>query len=449
MGKFETASLILEAPKDEARRVIALKRIRVWGNARLNGTGRPLQTNTSVGRIADARISLDSLGSFGEDVPVEADLAPLTFSVQLALTCGESDRPTAAAADEVDCYADVDLPLEVRGIEVTLREDVAPAGSVVGGTLLGDQPVFATRTLEYSASDAASGMAKVEVLLGYSVVASKDLSGRCTFAGWSACPTSDGDTLYVDTRSVPDGRHALKLRTVDAAGNRNDEWIQDLDVRNQASSAQAPTPTIGLAGAEAARLTARFTNSSRSSLVVPWGRRVTIRGRLRGLTQPGLGGARIDVFERTARTGAKETPVGGTQTRRDGTFSYTLASMRPSRTVRLSYGATAARLLRLKVRAAATLKASLRGTTVRYRGRVVSRPLPGSGKRVILEGRAPGYGWAAFAVMRTNRLGRFSGSYRLGVRRPGVKLQIRARLPAERGYPYLDFVGRPVTLQVR
>jgi len=445
-GAYETASLILEAPRDEQRRVIALKRVRVWGNARLNGTG-PLQTNTAIGRIADVRIDLDALGSYGDDVPVEQNLASLTSSVQLALTCGESDRPTWAAAGETACYADVDLPLQVRGIEVTLREDVAPTGSVVGGTLLGNQPIFATHSLEYSASDAASGVAKVEALFGDSVVAAKDLAPRCTFAGWSACPVSDRDTLPIDTREVPDGRYLFKLRTVDAAGNSHEERIQDVEVRNQTSP--TPAPTIGLAGVDETRLTARFASSPRSSMVVPWGRRMTIRGRLTGPTQRGLGGVQIDVFERTARTGARETAVGSTQTRPDGTYSYTLASMRPSRTVRLAYGSAAARLLRVKVRAASTLKASLRGTTVHYSGRVVSRPFPASGKRVILEGRAPGYGWAAFAVLRTNRLGTFSGTYRLGIRRPGVRLQIRARVPAERGYPYTAFVGRPIALLVR
>ena len=79
---------------------------------------------------------------------------------------------------------------------------------------------------------------------------------------------------------------------------------------------------------------------------------------------------------------------------------------------------------------------TLHGTLVRFSGRVLSRPLPAAGKRVILQGKAPGYEWAPFATMRTDRRGRFAGSYRLSVRRPGVRLQIRVRVPAERGYPY-------------
>jgi hypothetical protein len=101
------------------------------------------------------------------------------------------------------------------------------------------------------------------------------------------------------------------------------------------------------------------------------------------------------------------------------------------------------------VRAAAILQTSLRGTLVRFGGRVVSGPLPPRGKRVLLQGKAPGYSWATFATVRTNRHGRFTGNYRLPVRRPGVKLQIRVVVPTERGYPYASYTGRPITLRVR
>jgi hypothetical protein len=176
---------------------------------------------------------------------------------------------------------------------------------------------------------------------------------------------------------------------------------------------------------------------------------VTVRGRLTGAAESGISGGRIDVFERAATAGSAEVAAGSVQTRGDGSFAFTLGSRSPSRIVRLVYGATASRDLRLRVRAASTLKASLRGTTVRFSGRVLSKPLPARGKRVILQGKAPGYAWASFATMRTNRLGRFSGRYRLTVRRPGVRLQIRVRVPTQRGYPYMLYTSRPVPLRVR
>ena len=80
---------------------------------------------------------------------------------------------------------------------------------------------------------------------------------------------------------------------------------------------------------------------------------------------------------------------------------------------------------------------------------MLSRPLPKLGKRVLLQGRTRGYAWATFRSARTNRVGHFSGGYRLPFRRPGVKLEIRVVVPAERSYPYLIYIGRPVTLLVR
>jgi hypothetical protein len=442
MGKFTDAKLNLDAPTDAARHAISFDRIRLWTTTRLTGSGRFL---SAAGLVAGAHpfwFGLPSASSPGNEPAVDFEPPPGTTAVNVVLHCADSDRPARAARiEDPDCYADAQVPLELRGMEITLREDVAPTGSAVGGTLLGDKPVSAVRSLDYSASDAESGIARVDAVIDGSVVATRDLAGRCSFSDWSACPTTDRDTLAVDTRSVPDGRYSLVLRTIDAAGNRHDEQIEHIEVHNHESPTAAP--------ATAVQLTAKFAASSKSSLVVPFGQRVHVRGRLTGAAQLGLAGARIDVFERAAKVGAREIAVGSTQTRRGGTFLYTLASKRPSRAVRLAYGSTAAPTLRVRVRSASTLTAALRGTRVRFRGRVVSRPLPPSGKRVILEGKAPGYAWANFATMRTDRLGRFYGSYRLRVRRPGVKLEVRVRLPREYGYPYLEFTGRPIGLRVR
>ena len=439
MGNSTDARLSLDAPTDPGRRAIRLERIRFWIKARLTGIGEPLRFY-SGGPIS-------WYFSQPNQSPIEPsadyDLPRETSALYMVLHCGgDADRPRAARLVDPDCHADADVPLEVRGIELTLHEDVTPAGSAVGGTLLGDKPVSVVRSLDYYASDAQSGVARVEAVIGDTVVAARDLAGRCSFADWSACPTTDRDTLSVDTRSVPDGLHALVLRTIDAAGNRHDEKVKNIEVRNTPA---AGPPAIG--STSSAELTARFAGSSRSSLIVPWGRRVMLRGTLKGLAR--LAGERIDVFERAATRRARDVAVGSAQTRVDGTFSYTLASMRPSRTVRLAYGSAVAPPLHVRVRAASTLRASLRGTTLRYSGRVLSRPLPPPGKRVIIQGTAPGHTWAPFARLRTDRRGRFSGTYRLRAHRAGVSVQIRVIVPTQRSYPYLAYTGRVVTLRVR
>ena len=142
--------------------------------------------------------------------------------------------------------------------------------------------------------------------------------------------------------------------------------------------------------------------------------------------------------------------------RADATASsiFVLSRRLPSRAVKLVHrvpgsAPVVSKALMLRVRAAATLRASLRGGTVRYEGPVLSRPLPARGKRVVLQGKAPGFAWADFARIRTNRHGGFAGTYRLRARRAGVVLRIRVKVPTEQGYPYLGYTGRPVSFRVR
>jgi hypothetical protein len=443
MNNPSRATLDLALPANGAG-AITLVGIRAWASTRLAGSGvRP-----GAGIIVLSAARAETVASFEDarsalEPVVVTSLPPPAPALQIALVCEQSDRPAATSSLDSFCNLNDATPFELRGVEVTLREDVRPTGSAVGGTLLGDTPVSGIRGLDYSASDAQSGLARIEAIVDGIVVAARDLVGRCEYADFAACPLDDRDSMSIDTRNIADGRHALSLRIIDAAGNGNDLPVQSIDVRNS----QALPTSPGLATADAAHLTAVFAGSSRSKLIVPFGGRATVRGRLTSTSLSGLAKATVDVFE---RVGAKEVAVGRAQTRSDGRFSYTLAARRPSRILRLAYGSIASSPpLEVRVRAAATFKATLRGTTVHFSGRVLSRPLPRAGKLVRLQGRAPGYAWAPFVALRTDRHGRFSGSYRLQARRPGVRLQIRARVPTERGYPYINYTGSPVTLRVR
>ena len=157
-----------------------------------------------------------------------------------------------------------------------------------------------------------------------------------------------------------------------------------------------------------------------------------------------IGKARLDLVQGSGGSGVGGRVVGHASTRPDGSFSLRLRARGPSRSLRVRYGQDGSVLavsseLRLGVRAASTLRASLRGTRIRYSGRVLTRPIPTHGKRVTLQGRAPGYAWATFATRRTDRRGRFAGTYRLPLRRPGVKLQIRVVVPTEKSYPYATY----------
>lgn len=437
--------IFLKRPSSGPQSRIALTKAVYYYSARLTSSGGPLTvflvdgSNPLVPQIG---------GPGGENLLAEQVLDPSrTDYIAFGLRCDSSGLAQ-------HCFPAHQIPLQVHGIAVTLREDVPPFASPLGGTLLSGGPKAGEQTATYEVSDSQSGLAYVEVLAGDTIVASRDLTSRCPFDDFTVCPLTDKAELTIDTRTLRNGSYPLSLRVKDAADNallvRSPNRIEILNTNSDGS---AGVSTKGSSTSAPERLAVRFAVSSRSKLTVPFGRRVRIRGRLTERPDRGIANARIEVFEKSTRPGARERGAGTVPTSADGTFSYVVARGRPSRAIRLVYrtaaGQIVSRTLRLRVRAASSLRASLRGAMVRFTGRVLSRPLPKFGKRVVLQGKAPGYTWATFAADRTDRTGRFAGRYRLPVRRPGVRLQIRVVVPTERGYPYLSFSGRPVPLRVR
>jgi len=434
-----SAQVVLHQPPAPRSQITFVKAV-LWYAARLVGSGAPLNfvpyyALADSTRFYGAPVSPPGAENLVAEQLVGSDAA----SYHAGIYCG----PLVGGLSE-PCVAADRMPLLVRGMEVTLREDVLPSVSRRSGTLLDHGPQGGIRTLAYSASDAHSGLSKVEVLLGDTVAASHDLTPQCSHSDFMACPASLDETLQVDTRAVTNGTHRLSLRVQDAAGNeRTVDSGHGVEVANDESSGAAGGP-----------LTIRFNGTSRSTLVVAYGRRVTLRGRLADEYRPGTARPPIELLERPEGKGTRETPTARVQTKADGSFSVRLSTKRPSRTLRLAYRPATgrqivSRTLKLRVRAASSVRASLRGRVVRFSGRVLSRPVPRAGKRVVMEGRSPGSAWTAFKTLRTNREGRFSGTYRLRVRRPGVTLKVRAGVPRENGYGYLGSRSRAVTFRVR
>lgn len=423
MRAFGMAYLVLARPETGPQREIGIVRYRTWITAELSGSGAPA--------------FVDEGGAFGPPGGTNPDLqpwvsesyAPTNQAIRIRLHC------TAG-----DCYFDSSRPLQVRGVEVDLHEDVPPTGTIDGGTLVTPGAKSGRATLSFSAADGESGIARVEALLDDRLVASDDLDAnavRCPHTDWNACPTRHAGDFAVDTSVVPPGQYAASLRITDAAGNRR------LIV--------APQPVVvghRVASSTTAILTAGFAGS-RTTGTTNFGRAVRIRGRLVDLSGRGMGAARISITE---KVGAKRRSMRNVTTDGAGRFSYVATGNAPSRSIDIEYFArptdsspSATRRLRLRVRAASSFRVSLRGVLVRYSGKLKGRPIPRGGKRVFIQGRAAGGVWQRFAVRRTDNQGRFSGRYRLRVRRPGVRLQFRVEIPAESGYPYLARLGPAVT----
>jgi hypothetical protein len=427
------------------RSQIAFVKLTVWYAARLSGSGQPMHLLWNNYRSSDGHhLTPVTVPPDSENAVAEFDLDSDTVHVQLAFRCGSE-----VISVTNPCVAAHSVPLLIRGMKVTLSEDAPPIVSRLGGGLLDTGPQSGIRPLAYSVSDPESGLSKIEVLLDGNLVASNDLTARCSHTDFSACAVSDNGILQVDTRLVANGSHRLALRVWDAAGNAQEvQGDSAVEVLNQPSPSGRPTEATDY------RLDARFTTTLRPTVTVPYGKRVSIRGRLTRPSGPVAGGSPIEVLERRDRRGAREVSRARFKTQADGSFSAVLVTTRPSRTIRLAYHPTAdsqvlSQPLKLRVRAASKVRASLRGRIVSFSGNVLSGPISKEGKRVLMEGRAPGSAWTVFQRLHTDRMGRFSGTYRLRVRRPGVTLKIRAVVPREDGYGYLSSRSRAVALRVR
>ncbi len=439
MRPGSSASLVLERPSAGPKAAIGIVGYRTWLTAELGGFGAPAF-------ISDGGAFSPPGGTTPDESPwISPVLARTNSSIYVQLYCSTGSIN--------DCQFDSATPLTARGIEVDLYESMVPSGSFEGGTLLTGDVQRGRRSVLFSATDEESGIARIELLMGNAVVATDDVEtvgAACPHVDFSACRTRRTGTLSVDTSELADGEYTAGLRLTDAAGNHRVIRYADPITVGRASSLGSPPAD----GDPAVRLTAQFAANSRSSHTVPFGRPARVRGRLRDAQGRPVPNARIVVTEKpdTGDSGRTVHTVTGS----DGRFRYSTADSGPSRRIDLKYYGRAASTtptafyrLRLRVRTTSTFRVSLRGIVVRYRGRVIAGPIPRGGKQVFIQGRAKGGAWQRFAARWSDAAGRFSGTYRLRVRRPGVRLQFRVEIPRQNGYPYLPHTERIITKTVQ
>lgn len=453
MAPLEAGSLVLQAPEAGTPSAIDIRQVKLWMRAALSGSGSSLfvlsRTNSAERGIEQTDIAGPPGAAWTTTPWLSPTYAPGVQRFSLLLLCSMSTYDPCRPAEAI--------PLLVTGAEVSLSEQAAPQIAGVGGSIVSELRRGGIQTLTFEARDPESGIARVDALLGGRLVASEDFthSPRCTYQSWNACDVSINGDLSIDTSTVPDGTYTVQLRATDAAGNsRTVQLPQPAIVANDVPQPEVTHPN-GVGASREARLVARFAGSGGQSLTTNWRTRNRIVGRLTDATGSPISGASVEVSEipaprcslprkRTVRTDAQ------------GTFVVSLRARFCSRRIRLSYRAdpleklpASLRDLRLRVRAAVSLKVRLRGVNVTYSGSINSRPIFRDGERLLMQGRAVGGAWQTFAVRRVSASGRFRGRYTLRVRRPGVVLQFRARVPGETGSPYVAGTSARITVRVR
>jgi hypothetical protein len=136
-------------------------------------------------------------------------------------------------------------------ITVRIEDDDAPSEAVTGGGLVAGPYATGAQPVTYNASD-ASGIRATRLYVDGSRL--RDDMRTCNFEQPVPCSNVSAGSYSVDTRSLGDGAHTVKVETVDSAGNASSQ-SRSISVDNSAPAA----PTVSVSGGEGWRRSNDFT----------------------------------------------------------------------------------------------------------------------------------------------------------------------------------------------
>ena len=358
-----------------------------------------------------------------------------------------------------------------------LSNEATPNASGVSGTLLSPDAA-GTQELTFAAADPGGpGVYLVTAQIDGKTVYSGTPNingGKCVAVGTSAsalmfdysqpCPSSESVDLPINTTSLPNGQHTLKVTVGDAAGNSAvvyDGTISTKQPSNNSLGAQpGPGATAGSSATPAPVSVANGTTASRTArLTLGVKRRITrtysrralrVTGRLLdGLGHP-IAGATMDVLQQVSGS-PTFTFMGYATTRADGTFAAAVPGG-PTRTIEIAYRAfstdasyAAAAKIAETVDAGVKLTVSPHRTgsegTITLSGQVLG-PVPAQGVAVELLVHYRGR-WEPFRVPQTDSRGRFEVVYQFqgGIGRFPFRASV---LGGQAGFPFAHGESRGV-----
>jgi hypothetical protein len=349
-----------------------------------------------------------------------------------------------AATNRNDAYASQPVRLRYDPEPPTLGFEAAPAGD----------PTRVSVAVTEKISGVAGGQVEI----------SREGSNT-----WQALPTRlEGSRLVarIDDAALPPGRYLLRAQATDLAGNLGlaagaQPVTLPLRIQSTMQTGVATTKIVrkkvvrkkGRRGGKR-RTVRRKVTVLRPVSRVRYGSHVTIAGRLTNRDGQPLSGQQIQVLGPSPNG---DQVLAMLTTDAQGAYRYRAAGS-ASRTLRFVFAGTAMVLpaesqVRLVVPAAGSFKPSrkrvLNGGRVVFRGRVRSLPLPGAGKLVELQVKQPTGEWTTFRTLRTDPRGRWALRYRFRYVRCHTAYRLRARIPAEAGYPFAEGRSRSRTVTVR
>ncbi len=365
------------------------------------------------------------------------------------------------------CHAGNQI-LMLYGAKITLRDESNPvAGPPATGGLVSEDPVLGTEDVTVTGTDVGSGLYRLLVLVDNRVTQIQSIDtngGSCVdinpanadpyeFARNRPCKLSAGGTYAFDTRSVPDGRHNIKVQMEDAGGNATTMLDRTVAVRNTPVATGVPTPQ-SVGGVSTPTDTSQAPSSGDVPAAVPrissrkrvvhlaHGRSIALSGRVTTATGEPAGGVKIDVLHGPTATSALVKDLQVTSGN-DGVFVYVVPAG-VSRVVRFGIRANPgdadfARTvsIRVRVRAGVSLHLSrshLRnGQTLLYRGLLLG---PSNRGRFVEIQVRNGRQWQVICSLRTSRTGRFTCAHHFTRTFASTTYAFRAVVPAQSGFPY-------------
>lgn len=325
--------------------------------------------------------------------------------------------------------------------EITLDDAVDPvfAGTPTGSLVQSGATLKGPAGVSFSATDKGSGLARAVVEVDGRAVIDQPLDdngGACRtpYTRTVPCKLSGGGSLSLDTASLPDGPHSVRLLVSDAT-RTNAVAFGPVDVTTR--NAAAPGPGSG-SPAPACVASPPFSITAKARRrTVSFGARATLAGRIRTASGAPAGGTAFGVL-------AGSQGVAGGTARASGAYRVRVPAG-ANRTLRVSVavpgGLACSAPIGLRVRAGATLSArprSLRvGRSARFTGRVRGGPIPRGGKLVVLQARDNDGRWRPVRNLRTKGDGRFSARYRFRSSRGRFTYRFRVQVPRERRFPYV------------
>jgi hypothetical protein len=203
------------------------------------------------GNLAFFGVLADSTVVHEEQLPVDRTASPLQVGLPEGTTQLRLRYYCSTANGAQNCtYSSPWQVFQITRARLSLTESVVPSASVDGGTLTGGGAKSGTKSLAYSATDADSGVERIRIFLGSTVVADVDYTGdasACPRDSWAACRRDrNGQTASIDTTRVPDGVHELTLVVEDPARNTRTVSGGEVTVDNVPSPSpqQGSGPTI-------------------------------------------------------------------------------------------------------------------------------------------------------------------------------------------------------------